>query len=202
MFTGIVEEMGRVKEKGPAHIVVEAEKSLQGTNVGDSMAVNGVCLTVTSMREGVFSIDITPETLRRTNLGFLEEGDPVNLERPLALGKGMGGHIVQGHVDGTGRVLSVTPEGNSIVMWFEAPEDVMRYVVEKGFIAVDGVSLTIASSDDFSFAVSLIPFTRDHTVLGSRQPGEVVNLEVDIIAKYVERLMKAPRTPIEILDEL
>ncbi|MBI4298398.1 MAG: riboflavin synthase [Chloroflexi bacterium] len=202
MFSGIVEEMGRVTGKESSSLIIEAQKSLEGTGVGDSVAVNGVCLTVTSIKGGAFSVDITPETMKRTNLGSLKERDKVNLERSLTMGKVIGGHLVQGHIGGTGTVIAVTPEGNSLIVRFQAPEQVMRYVVEKGFIAVDGASLTIVSCDSSSFAVSLIPFTRDRTVLGSRKPGDLVNLEVDIIAKYVERLVVAQRTSVEVIDEM
>ncbi len=195
MFTGIIEEVGRVKGLESSRLTVEASLVLGDTRVGDSISVNGACLTVVSMNAGSFSIDVTPETLRRTNLGPLRPGDGVNLERPLAVGDRLGGHIVQGHVDGTGEVLSITPEGDSLLMRFQAPKALMRYVVEKGFIAVDGASLTIVDCDERSFSISLIPYTRDHTTLGSRRVGDVVNLETDILARQVERLMAAQPTP-------
>ena len=195
MFTGIIEEVGRVKGLESSRLTVEASLVLGDTRVGDSISVNGACLTVVSMNAGSFSIDVTPETLRRTNLGPLRPGDGVNLERPLAVGDRLGGHIVQGHVDGTGEVLSITPEGDSLLMRFQAPKALMRYVVEKGFIAVDGASLTIVDCDERSFSISLIPYTRDHTTLGSRRVGDVVNLETDILARQVERLMAVQPTP-------
>lgn len=195
MFTGIIEEVGRVKSREISRLTVEASLVLGDTKVGGSVAVNGACLTVVSMNAGSFSVDVTPETLRRTNLGPLRTGDGVNLERPLAVGDRLGGHIVQGHVDGTGEVLSITPEGDSLLMRFQAPRALMRYVVEKGYIAVDGASLTIVDCDERSFSISLIPYTRDHTNLGSRSVGDVVNLETDILARQVERLMAAQPTP-------
>ena len=195
MFTGIIEEMGRVKGLESSRLTVEASLVLGDTKAGDSIAVNGACLTVVSMNASSFSVDVTPETLRRTNLGPLRPGDSVNLERPLAVGDRLGGHIVQGHVDGTGEVLSITPEGDSLLMRFQAPTALMRYIVEKGFIAVDGASLTIVDCDESSFSISLIPYTRDHTTLGSRSVGGVVNLETDILARQVERLMAAQPTP-------
>ena len=195
MFTGIIEEVGRVKSHESSRLTVEASLVLGDTRVGDSIAVNGACLTVVSMNAGSFSVDVTPETLRRTNLGPLRPGDGVNLERPLAVGDRLGGHIVQGHVDGTGEVLSIMPEGDSLLMRFQAPRALMRYIVEKGYIAVDGASLTIVDCDERSFSISLIPYTRDHTTLGSRSVGDVVNLETDILARQVERLMAARLTP-------
>ncbi len=191
MFTGIVEELGTVDAVEPGGLVIAASRVLQGTEVGGSIAVNGACLTVTAIGAGSFSVDVMPETSRRTNLGLLRAGDRVNLERPLALGGRLGGHLVQGHVDATGRVASVRWEGEAAVVGFEAPPDVMRYLVDKGFIAVDGVSLTVVARDNSFFEVSVVDFTRQHTNLGSRRAGDLVNLEVDIIAKYVERLGQA-----------
>jgi len=188
MFTGIVEEIGIVREASPNRLVIEARKLIEGTEVGDSMAVNGVCLTVTSLSNSAFSVDVMPETLRRSNLSVLHYGDRVNLERALALGGRLGGHLVLGHVDDTGRVESVTPEEAASIMKISMLGKLTPYMVNKGFIAVDGVSLTIIDIDDFSFSVSLVAYTLEHTILGSRRPGDIVNLEADIIAKYVERL--------------
>ncbi|MBI4234315.1 MAG: riboflavin synthase [Chloroflexi bacterium] len=190
MFTGIVEEVGKLVERRGAALRLKASRVLEGTRVGDSIAVNGACLTVTSLEEATLTFDITPETERRTNLGFLTPGSPVNLERSLAYGGRMGGHLVQGHVDGVGRVLSITPEGDSHIFRFEAPAPIMRYVVEKGFMAVDGISLTVTGQGDSWFTVAVIPYTFRNTGLGSRKPGDVVNLEVDILAKYLERLLR------------
>jgi riboflavin synthase len=188
LFTGIIEELGAVKTARAGRLTIAAGETLRGTKVGDSLAVNGACLTVTSLDAGSFSVDVTPETLQRTNLGLLRPGSGVNLERALVLGGRLGGHLVQGHVDATGKILALVPRGESIIARCFAPQQVMRYVVEKGFIAVDGVSLTVVDCNATSFSVSLIPYTMEHTNLGSRRAGDVVNLEVDVIAKYVERL--------------
>ena len=190
MFTGIVEEVGKVAAASPTRLVVEAKVVLEGTRIGDSIAVNGACLTVVEESQSTLAVDVTPETLRRTNLGDLNVGDTVDLERALALGDRLGGHMVQGHIEATGQVLSATPEGDSVILRFQAPPEIMRYVVAKGFIAVDGISLTIVECDASWFTVSVIPYTRDHTVLGVRKVGDRVNLETDIVARYVERLMK------------
>jgi riboflavin synthase len=158
---------------------------------GDSIAVNGVCVTATERAGGSFAAELMPETLRRTSLAPLALGDEVNLELPLRAGDRLGGHMVQGHVDGTGTVASATEEGNSRVVRIEAPAELLRYVVEKGSIAVDGVSLTVSAVDDQAFEVSLIPETLERTTLGAAAAGRTVNLEVDVLAKYVEKL----RTP-------
>lgn len=191
MFTGIVEEVGQVVSAQPRGLVVTGRLTLQGMELGASIAVNGVCLTITRLTSESFSVDVMPETLRRTNLGQLTAGSPVNLERPLSLNSRLGGHLVQGHVDGTGQIIAMNREAEAVVTWFSAPPEVMRYVVEKGFIAVDGVSLTVVARREDSFSVSLVNYTRGHTNLGTRQLGDRVNLEVDIIAKYVERLNQA-----------
>ena len=186
MFTGIVQEIGSIASVPAGSMVISASQVLKGMQPGGSIAVNGVCLTVTDFNDKSFSVDVMPETLRLTNLGQLRTGDAVNLERPLALGGEVGGHLVQGHVDDTGRIASVTAESGAVLMRFEAPPELIRFIVPKGFIAVDGVSLTVASVDTGSFRVSIVDFTRQHTILGSRKTGDLVNLEVDIIAKYVE----------------
>jgi len=188
VFTGIVEEVGTIKSLQSGKLTIAAAEVLKSAKAGDSIAVNGACLTVTRTSGNTFSVDVMPETLRRTNLGSLRPGDGVNLERALAADGRFGGHFVQGHVDGTGKVTSIAAEKEALLMKISAPPDIMRYVVEKGFIAVDGVSLTIAQYDTTSFTVSLVGFTQQHTTLGRRKAGEVVNLEVDIIAKYVEKL--------------
>ena len=198
MFTGIVEEIGRVTLAQPRNLVITASQVLRGMELGGSIAVNGVCLTVTKFDSNSFSVDIMPETIRRTNLELLGVGGEVNLERPLTLEKQLGGHLVQGHIDDTGRVTSVTWDGEAMLVRFEAPPEVMRYVVRKGFIAVDGVSLTIADCDASSFLVSIVEYTRKHTTLGSRRVGDLVNLEVDIVAKYLERLSQARRSGITV----
>jgi riboflavin synthase len=187
VFTGIVEEIGRVILSRPGNLTVAAGKVLESIEEGASMAVNGVCLTVTSFDNKSFSVEVMPETLDKTNLGMLKAGDEVNLERPLSLGGRLGGHLVQGHIDDTARVISVSQRGDSILVGFETPPRLIAYIVEKGFIAVDGVSLTVVSKDNSSFQVSLVGYTRQHTILGKLRVGDLVNLEADIIAKYVEQ---------------
>ena len=203
MFTGIIEEVGRVISARAGNLVIAASDVIQGIERGASMAVNGVCLTVTNFDSNSFSVDVMPETLKRTNLGLLYAGDEVNLERPLSLGGRLGGHLVQGHIDDTGRVVSVTWGGGAMMLGFETPPQLMYYMVEKGFIAVDGVSLTIVTKDAGSFQVSVVDYTREHTTLGSRRVGDLVNLEVDIIAKYVEQLgqTRSPGITIDFLQE-
>ena len=198
MFTGIVEEVGRVTSAQSGKLVISASEVLRGIELGGSIAVNGVCLTITSFNTSSFSVGIMLETLKRTNLGLLSAGDEVNLERPLTLEKPLGGHLVQGHVDDAGRVTAITWDAEAMLIRFEAPPEVMRYVVEKGFITVDGVSLTVVAKDASSFQVSVVDFTRKHTTLGSRQVGDLVNLEVDIIAKYVEQLSQPRRSGITV----
>ena len=203
MFTGIIEEMGRVTSAQAGKVVIAAGDVLQELEVGGSMAVNGACLTITNFNTNSFSVDITPETLKRTNLGLLTVGDEVNLERPVTLGKLLGGHLVQGHVDNTGRVAAILRNGRGMIIKFEAPTEIMHYIVKKGFIAVDGISLTIVDFDTSSFQVSLVDYTQKHTTLGRRRVGDLVNLEVDIIAKYVERLSQAhrPGVTVDFLQE-
>jgi riboflavin synthase len=194
MFTGIVEELGSVRSVTPnaggARFVFESEIVLDDVELGASIAVNGCCLTVTAHDETTWSADAVIETLARTNLGDLVAGDGVNLERPVRLADRLGGHMVQGHVDATGTVRSREPQPDgSELITIDAPADVLRYVVHKGSITVDGVSLTVARRADDGFAVALIPHTLAVTTLGARAPGTRVNLEADLIAKYVERLM-------------
>jgi riboflavin synthase len=193
MFTGIVEEIGIVKETSRDRLAFEAHKVLEGMKVGDSIAVNGVCLTVVSLENHGFSVNVMPETLRCTNLGRLHYRDQVNLERALVLGGRLGGHLVLGHVDDTGEVMDVTSGEAAHIMRISAPAKLMPYIVDKGFIAVDGVSLTIVDFDDFFFVVSLVAYTMENTTLGRKRPGDVVNLEADIIAKYVENLKERKR---------
>jgi riboflavin synthase len=196
VFTGIVEESGEITEvvhlPGDAlRLVVRGPRVIDGTQHGDSIAVNGVCLTVTDTGETTFSADVMRETLMRTSLRDAAPGVSVNLERAITLQTRLGGHIVQGHVDGTGAVVSRTPSEHWEVVRISLPDNLAPYLVEKGSIAVDGVSLTVSALGDDWFEVSLIPTTLDVTTLGQRQPGDIVNLEVDVLAKYVARLLRA-----------
>ncbi len=188
MFSGIVEEVGRVRELGSHHISVEARAMLSDTKVSDSISVNGVCLTIIAVESDSFAAEIMPETLHRTNLGSVSPGDAVNLERAVTPSTRLGGHIVLGHVDGVGRVLSLVAEEPAVIMSVQAPADLMRYIAMKGSIAIDGVSLTVARLMPDSFAVSLVSYTISQTTLGVAHPGRLVNLEVDVIARYLERL--------------
>ena len=189
MFTGIVEETGSVDRLTPRYLTVNAETVLKGLNLGDSISINGTCLTVVDLGQGTFSADLSPETLRRTSLGSLSDGGLVNLERAVAVGDRMGGHIVQGHVDGTGRISSIRSEDDCIVVRIRAPKRLMPYIVEKGFIAVDGISLTVVQKGPSSFSLSVIPYTLQYTNLRVKAVGDRVNLEADIVAKYVESLL-------------
>ncbi len=193
MFTGIVEEIGQAIETLSSRLSVTGNVVIEGLKLGDSIAINGICLTVVELAGKNFSLDVVPETLQKTNLGQLQPHDPVNLERAVAYGDRMGGHMVQGHGEGTGEVLTTEPDGNAIIMEISAPNPLMPYLVEKGFVAVDGASLTVVSVKKTSFSISLIPYTFANTTLGSRKPGDVVNLETDIVAKYVERLSQGQR---------
>lgn len=203
MFTGIIEEVGTVVSSTSGKLVINASRVLNGVSLGDSMAVNGVCLTVSTLTVNTFSADVMPETARRSNLGRLRNGDRVNLERPLALNGWVGGHLVQGHVDATGHVIEMRPEEGAVLIRFKAPADVLYYIVEKGFITVDGISLTVADRNETSFQVSVVDYSRRHTNLVSRNPGDIVNLEVDIIAKYVARFtqVKGPEITLDFLKE-
>jgi riboflavin synthase len=192
MFTGLVEAtgtVGRVEPDGDGARIEVSTPLAAELAEGDSVAVNGVCLTVTEADAGGFRADVMAETLRRSSLGPLRAGDPVNLELPLRAGAPLGGHVVQGHVDGTGTLVEVREEGFARVVRIDCEPELLRYVVEKGSIAVDGVSLTVASVDGAGFAVSLIPETLERTTFGSAQPGRLVNVEVDVLAKYVEKLV-------------
>lgn len=190
MFTGIVEEMGKISRIQPNKLTVRAAKVLEDTELGSSIAVNGICVTVTDFSANSFSVGIQPETLRHTSLAYLKTGDEVNLERPLVMGGRLGGHLVQGHIDDTGKIASIKQEQEAIIMRINLPQPLMRYIAVKGFIAVDGLSLTVVELGDNSFTVSLIDFTQRNTTIGKRKVGDIVNLEVDIIAKYVESLAK------------
>jgi riboflavin synthase len=191
MFTGIIEEVGTVREAGAGRLVIEARRTVEGTKLGDSIAINGVDLTVASMDKTDFTFNVMPETYRRSNLGLLAAGDHVNLERSLTLATRISGHLVRGVVEGTGRVISFTPEADAVLARYSAPTELMRYVVVKGPIAVDGVSLTVVERDEGSFVVSLVTYTQENTNLTRRKVGDAVNLETDIIARYVEQLLAA-----------
>ena len=198
MFTGIVEEVGKVTSAQAGSLVIAASEVLTGMELGGSIAINGACLTVTDFKANSFSVDVMPETLKRTNLGLLRARDKVNLERPVTLGGQLGGHLVQGHIDDTGKVASVVWDGEAMLLRFEASPEVTRFTVLKGFIAVEGVSLTIIDKDTSSFWVAVVDYTRKHTTLGDKKMGDLVNLEVDIIAKYVEQLSQPRSTGITV----
>lgn len=198
MFTGIIEETGIIrsvtKGRASAVLTIEADKILEDTKVGDSIAVNGVCLTAISITGKTFQADVMAETLRRSSLGGLTRGSRVNLERAMAADGRFGGHIVSGHIDGTGTVLSLRQEDNAVWVEIQTTSDIMRLIVEKGSIAIDGISLTVAGVDKQSFLVSVIPHTGEETTLLKKKPGEIVNLENDVIGKYVERLLAFPES--------
>lgn len=189
MFTGIVREVGTVAAFDGSRLVVAATATAEGATVGDSVSVAGVCLTVVETNGSRLAFDVVPETLSRTALGGLEQGGSVNLEPSLRVGDQLGGHVVQGHVDAVGRVRSVTPEGDGRRVWIDAPEQVLGYCIEKGSVALDGVSLTVAALDDEGLEVALIPHTVAVTTLGRLEPGDEVNLEADVLGKVVERLV-------------
>ena len=194
MFTGIIEETGILRKivghDTSGFLEIQANKVLSGTQIGDSIAVNGVCLTVTRLLGDSFVADVMPETLRKTNLGSLTIGARVNLERAMAANGRFGGHIVSGHIDGTGRILSLRPEGNAVWVSISTDPSILRLIVNKGSIAIDGISLTVAYVDNQEFRVSIIPHTGEETTLLSRKPGDIVNLENDIVGKYVEKLLQ------------
>ena len=189
MFTGIIEELGTVREAGGGRLVIACEKVLEGTNLGDSIAINGVDLTVMRMDRESMHFNCMPETYRRSNLGELRPGDRVNLERSLQLSSRLSGHLVRGVVEATGALLSVTPEEDAVIARYQAPPDILRHCVVKGPITVDGVSLTVIARDESSFSVSLVQYTQENTNLTRREPGHSVNLESEIIARYVDQLL-------------
>ncbi len=190
MFTGIVEEIGTVREIQDSRLIINARKVLWGTNLGDSIAVNGVDLTCTYLEEAGFHASVMPETFRRSNLGDLKPGDEVNLERAMTLAQRIGGHLVRGVVEATGTLQSLTPEGDAIIARYQAPPEILRYVVVKGPIAIDGASLTVIDKTADTLAVSLVEYTQQHTTLTRRRPGDRVNLETDIIARYVAQIVE------------
>lgn len=190
MFTGIIEETGRIQSAGNGKICIAAQKVLAGTKIGDSIAVNGVCLTVTNIDSlNNFTADVMNETLSRSNLGALKKGSRVNLERAMAADGRFGGHFVSGHIDGTGTILKMLNDGNAVWIYISAPAAILNLIIEKGSVAIDGVSLTVAKVDEKEFAVSVIPHTGEETTLLEKKSGDIVNLENDIIGKYVQKLM-------------
>lgn len=189
MFTGIIEETGTILSAGNGKIRIAAQKVLGGTKTGDSIAVNGVCLTVTEMTSCGFTADVMPETLKRSNLGSLKKGGSVNLERAMAADGRFGGHFVSGHIDGTGTILKMQNDGNAVWVYISAPRPILNLIIEKGSVAIDGISLTVAKIDEKEFAVSVIPHTGEETTLLNKKPGDIVNLENDVVGKYVQKLM-------------
>ena len=201
MFTGLIEEIGEIKSivKGAksARITISAEKILLGTKIGDSINTNGVCLTVTDFSKNSFSVDVMAETIRSSNLGKLKSGSKVNLERALRLSDRLGGHIVSGHIDGIGTIVDFYKEDNAIWVSVETTVDILKYIVHKGSITIDGISLTVAYVDENIFKVSIIPHTKDETTLLIKKIGDEVNIESDMLAKYVEKLLKYGEAPKE-----
>lgn len=193
MFTGLIEEIGMIqsviKSANSAQLTIKADKVLQDTKLGDSISTNGVCLTVISISNKTFTVDVMPETMKRSNLKNLKPGSQVNLERALKLGDRLGGHIVTGHIDGIGHITAIEEDENATWITIDAEPRIMKYIVEKGSISIDGTSLTIAYADDETFQVSIIPLTRDETTILSKKTGEEVNLECDVLGKYIERLL-------------
>ena len=193
MFTGIIEEVGQVKsiKEGTisSSILVEASKVLENTKIGDSICTNGVCLTVIEINKNEFKADVMAETLRRSNLGSLKKGSKVNLERALTLQTPLGGHLVSGHIDGVGKIIEIKPEDNATWFYIELDKKLLRYVVEKGSIAIDGISLTVAYVDNRGFKVSIIPHTSKETILLTKKVSDEVNIECDIVGKYIEKLL-------------
>lgn len=199
MFTGIVEETGIIKSihhgSVDSFIKIQADKIFEDMNIGDSIAVNGVCLTVTEFSGNVFKADVMNETLERSSLGGLKNGSRVNLERAMAANGRFGGHIVSGHIDGTGIISNIKKDGIAVWYTVSAKEEILRYIVEKGSVAIDGISLTVASVNDSDFSVSIIPHTASQTILSDKKTGDVVNLENDIVGKYVEKLLSPAKSP-------
>jgi len=202
MFTGIIEEMGIIqsihRSGEKIRFTIRAEKILEDTHMGDSIAVNGICLTAVDLTSSTFSADVMPETLRRSSLGSIRESSPVNLERALRLSDRLGGHIVSGHIDGTGTIQSRTPEHNAILFKIMATPELLKYIVAKGSIALDGVSLTVAAVSSNDFTVSIIPHSARQTIIGHYQPGNLVNIECDVIGKYVEKLLGLTGSPVSL----
>ncbi|MCH2310283.1 MAG: riboflavin synthase [SAR202 cluster bacterium] len=190
MFTGIVEELGKILKISDSEIHIQASVVLSDLEVKDSVSVNGVCLTAVEKSDDNFLVNVVPETLRRTNLGTLSSGSLVNLERSVSYGGRIGGHLVQGHVDGTGEITEIIPDGDAEIIVIQIDRQFSKYIVEKGYICVDGASLTVVKCDENSFSITLIPYTKKHTVFGIKTVGDLVNIEVDMISKYVENILK------------
>lgn len=189
MFTGIIEEKGTVLSSGNGKIQIGAKKVLEGTKLGDSICVNGVCLTVTKLNTSDFCADVMNETFSRSNLGALKKGESVNLERAMAANGRFGGHFVSGHIDGTGKITKIQNDGNATWIYINAPKKILNLIIEKGSVAIDGISLTVAKVSEKDFAVSVIPHTSSETTLTSKKVGDIVNLENDVIGKYVQKLL-------------
>jgi len=194
MFTGIISEVGKIHSIQSEKLVIKANRILNKVELGCSIAVNGTCLTVTAFDEKSFTVGLAAETLNRTNFNFLKPGDPVNLERALGLGGELGGHLVQGHIDGIGKIISILPAGGSTIFRFEASTDITRYLVNKGFVAIEGISLTVTTREASYFEVSVVDYTKANTNLKYHKVGDLVNIEIDIMAKYVERFMQNQNT--------
>ena len=195
MFTGIIEELGRLKNLSEGRIEISCTKILEDMKIGDSISTNGICLTVTDFAENFFVADVMPETLRRTSLAELNSGGVVNLERAMKFTDRFGGHIVSGHIDGTGKILNFRAEGNAIVINISAEKNLLRQIAEKGSVALDGISLTVVDSDSENFSVSMIPHTREVTNFKFKRVGSLVNIETDILAKYIDRLINFKTSP-------
>ena len=198
MFTGLIEELGVISSISQTDIWIESSIIMDDLGVKDSISVNGACLTVVSIQGNSFKVNVVPETLRRTDLGDLSVGDKVNLERSAQLGGRLGGHIVQGHVDGTAQITAYVEEGSAWLIEFQISKKLSRYIVEKGFVSVDGASLTVVNCDENTFTIALIPYTRDNTVLGYKRVGSSVNIETDIIGKYIEKLLTGNEASIDL----
>lgn len=193
MFTGIIEEIGEIleikKNSKSAILTVGAQKVLEGTVLGDSIALNGVCLTVTAIRKDNYDVDVMPETMRQSNLGQLKCGAKVNLERALALGSRLGGHLVSGHIDGTGTIHSLITEDNAVWVTVVTAPSILKYIIARGSVAIDGISLTVADVNEWEFKIAIIPHTSGNTCLLEKKPGDTINLECDVIGKYVEKML-------------
>ena len=198
MFTGLIEELGVISSISQTDIWIESSIVMDDLGVKDSISVNGACLTVVNIEENLFKVNVVPETLRRTDLGDLSVGDKVNLERSTQLGGRLGGHIVQGHVDGTAQITAYVKEGSAWLIDFEISKNLSRYIVEKGFVCVDGASLTVVNCDENTFTIALLPYTLDNTVLRYKGVGNSVNIETDIIGKYIEKLSTGNQTSIDL----